>query len=123
MIDTKEELENYNRRQLAQGKRKDGSDITPEYKPMTIFLKQQKGQPWDRVTLEDTGAFYRDIDLEVGSTDYDLMSKDYKAPQLMQKYGEDIMGLSEPNKDEYRADTLKPRIVTAICAKTGAIAK
>lgn len=31
------------------------------YSPFTILLKQRKGQPTNRVTLKDTGAFYRSI--------------------------------------------------------------
>ena len=122
MIDTHDELEDANRKQLYAGKRPDGSDITPEYRPLTKFLKQQKGQVWDRVTLEDTGAFYRGIDLQLSNVDYELTSTDYKTPDLLNKYG-DVFGLSDQAKDDYRADTLKPRVVEAICEQTGAIAR
>lgn len=122
MLDTHTELEDYNKQQLSQGKRKDGSAITPEYSPMTIFLKQQKGQPWDRVTLYDEGNYYDRITLSVDAQTYDLHSTDSKAAKLLAKYGDDIEGLTEDNKNDYRATTLKPRTVEAICNRTGAIA-
>jgi len=35
------------------------------YAPFTIGEKQRKGQPYDKVTLKDTGSFYKSMEVEI----------------------------------------------------------
>lgn len=68
------------------------------YSPYTIKIKQAKGQPTDRLTLRDTGAFYKSFTVEVEGTsivlDADGRKKD---TNLFSKYGIDILGLNDQN--------------------------
>lgn len=94
-------LEDMNALQLKEGLRSDGSDITPFYTPFTIQLKQEKGQPTDRVTLYDTGAFWEGIHAQVSGNILEFIGTDSKTAELEEKYGEKILGLSEDNKSEF----------------------
>jgi hypothetical protein len=68
------------------------------YSPYTIKIKQAKGQPTDRLTLRDTGAFYKSFTVEVEGAsiilDADGRKKD---TNLFSKYGIDILGLNDQN--------------------------
>ena len=35
--------------------------VLPNYSPYTVQMKIEKGQPYDHMTLRDTGAFYEKI--------------------------------------------------------------
>lgn len=88
-------IENLNRQQLDAGMRADGSDISPDYTPLTVFLKSEKGQPTDRVTLRDTGEFYADIRAEFDNDEVVLRDDNEKTIKLQNKYGDEILGLSD----------------------------
>ncbi|QNH60746.1 hypothetical protein [Hymenobacter sediminicola] len=100
-------LEDANTEQLSQGKDSAGQDITPEYADLTIALKQVKGQPTDRVTLRDSGDFYTSIVTKLGGNQFELVATDPKAPELLEKYGDEVLGLSEQALDEFRQDYVK----------------
>lgn len=78
----------------------DGEDIEPEYTELTKEIKQSKGQPYDRVTLLDTGDFYARIFAKVQGDELVIDSEDWKSDKLKKKYGERIFGLSEDEKLE-----------------------
>ena len=93
-----------NTEQMHRGELSTGKEIRPSYAPATIQYKKRKGQPFDRVTLRDTGNFhfsqlkviarYKDFVIDTslsGSRPYGF---------LMSKYGEDILGLNDKNKKE-----------------------
>lgn len=93
-----------NAEQMNAGQLSTGQSIRPSYAPATIQYKKRKGQPFDRVTLRDTGNFhfsqlkaiarYKDFVIDTslsGSRPYGF---------LMSKYGEDILGLNDKNKKE-----------------------
>ena len=43
----------------------DGNGLSlGEYSPITVKIKQSKGQPTDRITLKDTGAFYNSYEID-----------------------------------------------------------
>lgn len=75
-------------------------DFEP-YSSFTIAIKRQKGQPYDRVTLNDTGSFTDKMDLIF--TDQNAIgffSRDAKTPELIQRYGADIFTLTVDNQKE-----------------------
>jgi len=88
--------------QLAKGIDGAGDKIFPEYRPLTIKIKTIKGQPTDRVTLEDTGDFYDGFTIHYGSTFFGIFSRDEKADKLERKYGPDIFGLTDESLAEAR---------------------
>lgn len=84
-----------NREQLWKGARADWSDIRPKYRPFTVKMKKFKGQPFQRVTLKDTGAFYADLYIDYGPDYFKIWSEDEKTQKLVSKYGSGIFGLSD----------------------------
>lgn len=82
-------------------------DYAP-YSPYTVKLKKEKGQPFDRVTLRDTGKFQAGFKLIVTPKTFRVTSTDSKTPQLVEKYGPYIFGLSTENKEKLIQDVLLP---------------
>ena len=84
-----------NRRQLMEGKDADGREISPGYSPFTVRMKNAKGQPADRVTLFDTGAFQEGMFSEVEGDELVIDSRDGKSASLKKKYGDRIFGIGK----------------------------
>lgn len=109
--DTKTAIADFNAEQMFTGKRADGSEITPTYSDTTIQIKQDKGQPSDRVTLRNTGSFYAGIRVNVSNEDISIYSTDSKADKLNKKYSTskgNIFGLNTQYKGEYTRNNLQP---------------
>jgi len=95
------EIEDDNRTQLFSGEYVDGSRIKPKYTNLTVAIKTKKGQPTDRVTLKDTGAFYSGIKATVKSNELIIDSTDSKTSDLFTKYGSgQLLGLNEVNHND-----------------------
>lgn len=101
IIQTEQSVADFNRQQLFAGIRATGTDITPAYAPYTVLIKDQKGQPTDRVTLKDTGQFYENIFVDVNSETFEIDSNDPKSDSLKKKYGNRIFGLTDESRGEY----------------------
>jgi hypothetical protein len=115
ILDTKEDIAELNRGQMFLGKRADGTDITPTYADLTIAIKESLGEPSDRVTLRDTGAFWDSIEVDANSETFTIDATDEKTNKLVKKYGNKIFGLSKESKSEeyiplYFFPALKNRI-------------
>lgn len=78
-----------------KGERRTGEKITPEYAPATVQIKKKKGQPTNRVTLRDTFAFQSSIWVQYYVDSFEIKADDWKTEQLVQKYGEEILGLQD----------------------------
>lgn len=103
--------------QLSAGILDMGDEIKPPYRPKTIEKKRKKGQPTDRVTLYDKGAFYRNIYAKFSDV-IEISSRNQKAAKLKAKYdggqfGGDIFGLTPGNK-EFLKEIIRPLIEDAI---------
>lgn len=85
--------------QLFAGLRADDTDIEPAYKPFTIAIKKEKGQPTDRVTLKDTGEFHRSIFVKFTNNTIIIDSNNDLRDKLVEKYGAAIFGLTKQNKE------------------------
>ena len=72
------------------------SDYAP-YSPITIAIKEAKGQPTNRVTLRDEGDFESSLYLEVGDKQFEIKASDFKTEDLIKKYGRQILGLTDEN--------------------------
>ena len=112
--DTRTEYVNKQREQLFKGKNEEGQPIVPAYTPRTVAIKKKKGQPTDRVTLKDTGDFYKEIFLDTREKEFVIDSADPKAGQLIEKYGEKIFGLDETNQEAYVNNHLDDSFVSRI---------
>ena len=60
------------------------------YTARTIKIKQKKGQPYDRVTLRDTGEFHSSLHVEFDDEGFYVTSTDDKAKYLLARYGKTI---------------------------------
>ncbi len=90
-----------NKQLFDKGENAKGSIIRPAYTPITISLKKAKGQPTDRVTLKDTGVFYFSIDIIANDTELVIESSLSYSKYLIDKYGDDILGIQEDFLKEF----------------------
>mgnify|MGYP004542478011 FL=1 len=74
-------------------------DYAP-YSPMTIAIKEELGQPTNRVTLRDEGDFESSFYLEVNDKQFEIKASDFKTEKLIKKYGRQILGLTDENITE-----------------------
>jgi len=89
------------------------SDYAP-YSPVTVEYKMAMGQPYDRVTLRDTGDFHQGFKVEINPKAFSITSTDWKTQKLMKKYGRDIFGLTATNKDILRWEFIYPDLLDAV---------
>ena len=84
------------------------------YSDLTVLIKSAKGQPTDRVTLRDTGDFYESFRIEIGKTEFEIQADTLKDDtDLIQEWGEDILGLTEESLEVIR-DTFRDAIIEYI---------
>lgn len=102
------EIVDLNIGQMMDGKNWDGSDIEPEYRPLTIEIKKAKGQIFDRVTLRDEGVFHGKMYLEGDAFPLQSNSSDVKTGLLDEKYNADkFFGYSEQSKKTITQEVVK----------------
>lgn len=96
-----------------QGKNALGVDISSymPYTQVTIAIKHQKGQPVNRVTLRDTGAFEKSFFIHCDNKQIIIFARDKKTQKLVKKYGDTIFGLTSENKMELIWKKIYPYIV------------
>lgn len=82
------------------------------YTQFTIEEKKKKGQPFDRVTLRDTGEFHESWEITVTQqADLIFDADDEKQDtSLFEKYGIDILGLTEESL-EVLIDVVKEEFI------------
>jgi len=74
-------------------------DSLGEYSPFTVELKKIKGQPTDRITLKDTGKFYKTFKIEVKNDSFFINANPIKEDNnLFDDFGDEIVGLTEENQ-------------------------
>lgn len=103
------QIENLNLGQLLQGIDSRGKQILPLYAPYTVQKKIAKGQPYNRVTLRDTGDFYESVYVEIFKNSFELEATDVKTKSLKLKYGKSILGLTDENIKQV-AKIIKPTL-------------
>ena len=67
------------------------------YRPITIRIKRKKGQPTNRVTLRDTMDFHDSVYVVFDSEGFYVVAEDGKTDKLIDKYGKDILRLTDEN--------------------------
>nr|UVX40144.1 MAG: virion morphogenesis family protein [Bacteriophage sp.] len=77
------------------------------YRPLTIQVKIEKRQPYDRVTLKDTGEFYDSFYVETAEDLFYIKASDEKTNWLIKKYGAEIFGLTNDSLAEFINDYVK----------------
>ena len=82
------------------GEDADGDKLKP-YAPSTRLQKSREGRNPDVVTLFDEGPYYEGYDLTLIQGDVlNIFSRDFKAPDLIEKYGSRIDDLNEENEEK-----------------------
>lgn len=107
-----DEIIDLNTDQLFSGLDANTKAITPSYRPLTITIKRQKGQPTNRVTLKDTGDFYAGFEVRFDKDYFAIFSIDDKAEKIERKYSKDIFGLDQDAMFEV-AEYIKPDLQNA----------
>ncbi len=77
------------------------------YRPLTIQVKIEKRQPYDRVTLKDTGEFYDSFYVDTAEDRFYIKASDGKTNWLIKKYGAEIFGLTNDSLAEFINDYVK----------------
>lgn len=85
-------------------------DYAP-YSPVTIQYKQEEGQPYDRVTLRDTGEFHQSFYLQIDNEKFAFDAEDWKTRDLLRLYGDEIMGLTDYNIQRLEDEILLPELM------------
>ena len=97
--------------QYDLGQDRYGNAITPEYAESTIRYKRRKGQPTDRVTLQDTGQYHDTFKIRYEAEGFELYANDWKAGFLDRKYGKEIYGLQDEAARELADQVYQPRLI------------
>lgn len=87
-IQTEEQL-------FDKGETSKGISITPSYARSTISIKIKKNQPFDRVTLKDTGDFYNSVNVIAQKDQVIIEATAEYAKYLTGRYGKDILGIQD----------------------------
>lgn len=79
----------------------DGLKLTPPYTANTVRLKRLKGQRTDHVTLKDTEDFYKSFRVSVNKVTIEITADTIKeGNDLIDKYGDEILGLTDESKEK-----------------------
>lgn len=89
-------------------------DTYQPYTPYTVRVKQERGQPYDRVTLRDTGDFQKSFEVVFEPVGFYITATDYKTQDLIDKYGAKIFGLTRENRQEIAVKYVLPIVTEEI---------
>jgi hypothetical protein len=92
----KEDIKELNQERMLQGRRADGS-IMPPYSNASVIKFGKEPGP---IKLLDTGSFQNNIFIKVDADSFTSDSRDSKKAMLKETYGEEILGLGEPERLE-----------------------
>lgn len=104
-----EEMAEMNREQLEDGGRADGSALPP-YKPLTVQIKSAKGQQTQPMNLRDTGSWQGRIMAKKYGKYLEIISTDRKDQMLADRFGEQILGLTEENMQRLLDSNVRPDV-------------
>lgn len=97
--------------QLYSGNDGYTTKIQPPYAYSTVKRKLKKGQPVDRVTLRDTGEFYKSLHVAFDEDGFFIASTDWELSNILKsRYGEPILRLSNENLRELIWKYIRPSL-------------
>ncbi len=86
------------------------SSIGGAYSFRTVEEKRRKGQPFDRVTLKDTGDFYKSFNVDIQPKFIQIVADFFKENQdLRERWGDNLAGLDDKSREELREELI-PRL-------------
>lgn len=101
VTETGEAYTRSNAAQMTAGRLNDDTPIEPEYAESTRHRKKAKGQPYDRVTLEDSRDFKDTFRLKVSGDDMELSSDVDYEKYIEKRYSKKIWGLAPARNETY----------------------
>lgn len=107
-----------NTEQMYAGKLNTGEDITPEYAASTKQRKKAKRQP-EKVTLKDTGKFYRGYKANAKGGFIVLQSDVEYEKYLDKRYSDKIHGLNPSSMEVFIDEFLLPAFMQGLEETTG----
>jgi hypothetical protein len=86
------------------------------YSKKTLKIKQEKGQRTDHITLRDTEKFHNSISLQLDNSGITTIAPGAEKDDgnLMDIYGEDIIKLTDKNKDKLIENIYIPSLTQII---------
>jgi hypothetical protein len=104
-----------------KGQNSAGQRLKPSYAARTIKIKTEKGQPTDRVTLNDSGDYYESITFFGTDTELIITATVDYASYLSLRYGtlsntsgSDILGIQEMEFLEFYNQYIEPELEKSI---------
>lgn len=92
----------------------DGNKITPEYTSITVSNKKDKRQITSHVTLRDTGEWYKSFYVYYDNGEIIVSSNSFKTSQLVEKYGESILELTDQEIQLIINAIIEPELIRRI---------
>jgi hypothetical protein len=115
-IDIREDIADLNRfGQLFQNSEDSNGVSLDIYSDYTYSLKLEKFGTFPRnIVLFETGEFYNSFKVKINKDSFEIQADTLKGnDDLIEKYGEDILGLTDESKDKL-IEIIKPLIIDEI---------
>lgn len=96
-----------NQQQLIKGYDSNSNEM-PEYSKRTKQIKAETGgyiSPSGRIALKDEGDFFNDMRVFKEPEFFALTSEDQKTNMLIDRYGKDVLGLTEKDSETIIQET------------------
>lgn len=106
----KERITKINKEQLFRGEQSDG-ELMPFY----------RAEPTTRIRLFDTGDFHRSFYLDLTKESIRVWATDYKTGMLVDRYSENIFGVTEDNLQVVINEIIEPHIYNKIISNINAV--
>lgn len=124
--DVKKTMIEFNQDQLQEGKDALGQIITTiggsPYRLYTIHIKKKKGQPTNKVTLYDTGEFYKTFKVKINSNSYEIIADfDKQDGSILDNFSSkfDFLGLDDESLNELAFEVIYPKLSAILRKKLG----
>lgn len=122
--ETAHHMADLNREQLSAGYDAKGHKLTPHYSSRSYAAKKNAMNPEPGMWHPDlmlTGAFAESFKASATGDDIEFEASDPKANELLEKYGDDVLGLFETQQEYYNERIFYPVFSDAITEVTGLI--
>lgn len=97
--------------QINKGEDSNGKQFIPKYAISTKLIKKRKGQPTNRVTLKDTGDFYKSIEIDTSTTQAIITANVEYFKYLVAHYdGNIILGIQNDLMREFLKEYFRPNL-------------
>lgn len=122
IMSTEDAMVQLNREKLSEGLDSQGHKLKPSYGSKSYAAKKSAQNPrpgkWNP-DLILTGDFVESFKVSLSGDVLKFEAGDIKAPDLLEKYGDDVMGLMDTQQDHYNHEVFYPEFAGNIEHETG----